>query len=111
VNDPIETTLTTQGYLSDGNSHPISLNGENGDDLFDVLRNKQLIDLNGGSGDDIFTVRSFVALEVALNGSLSAPLLGELSLVGGDGSDTFDFKGEDPDYVTNSLVDVGKKPT
>jgi hypothetical protein len=111
VNDPITTTLTTQGYLSDGNSHPITLNGEYGDDFFDVLRNQQLLDLNGGSGDEIFVVRSFVNLEVAKNGSLSAPNLGKLKLAGGDGTDTFDFKGEDPDYVTNSLVDVGKKQT
>ena len=38
--DPIDTTLTTKGYLSDGNNHPITINGEFGGDLFDVLRNK-----------------------------------------------------------------------
>ena len=27
VDDPIEWTLTTKGYLSDGCSHPITING------------------------------------------------------------------------------------
>lgn len=27
TNDPIDTTLTTKGYLSDGCSHPITING------------------------------------------------------------------------------------
>jgi hypothetical protein len=39
--DRIQTTLTTQGYLSNGNSHPLILNGDFGNDFFDVLRNKQ----------------------------------------------------------------------
>lgn len=33
VSDPIETTLTTRGWLSNGNSDPISLNGDFGDDV------------------------------------------------------------------------------
>lgn len=38
VADPIDTTLTTQGYLSNGCSHPITVNGLEGNDLFDVVR-------------------------------------------------------------------------
>lgn len=50
VADEFETTLTTQGYLSDGNSFPLVLNGNGGDDFFDILRNVKLLDLNGDSG-------------------------------------------------------------
>ena len=60
TSDPITTTLTTRGYLSDGCSHPVTLNGGSGNDAYDVLRNKCILDLNGGSGDDAFVVRSFI---------------------------------------------------
>lgn len=43
IDDPIETTTTTKGYLSNGNSHPITVNGYYGNDYFDVLRNLQLV--------------------------------------------------------------------
>ena len=33
VSDPISTTETTKGYLSDGNSHPITINGQGGGDV------------------------------------------------------------------------------
>jgi hypothetical protein len=73
--DPIKTTLTTKGYLSDGCSHPITLNGGSGNDAYDVLRNKCILDLNGESGDDAFVVRSFI-MAVADDGSLEDPNLG-----------------------------------
>ena len=60
--DPIEWTLTTKGFLSDGCSNPITLNGGFGNDTFDVLRNRCFLDLNGNSGNDNFVVRSFAAL-------------------------------------------------
>lgn len=46
-----------------------------GEDSFDVLRNKCILDLNGESGDDSFVVRSFI-MAVADDGSLEEPLLG-----------------------------------
>jgi hypothetical protein len=41
VSDPVKVTNTTQGFLSNGNSHPITISGSFGDDFFDVLRNVQ----------------------------------------------------------------------
>lgn len=61
VREEIDVTLTTKGYLSDGCSHPVTINGGYGGDFFDVLRNTCILDLNGESGDDSFTVRSFIA--------------------------------------------------
>jgi len=118
VNDPISTTLTTKGYLSDGNSHSVSVNGGFGNDFFDVLRNRFLLDLNGDSDDDTFVVRSFLALDLDEHGNVNNETsLGNLTLMGQNGSDTFDFRGEVdnttkddpeklPDYVINSLVDI-----
>jgi hypothetical protein len=116
VDDPISTTTTTKGFLSDGNSHPITVNGGFGNDFFDVLRNRFLLDLNGDSGDDTFIVRSFLNLCLDDDGNTTDTSLGELQLLGLNGSDTFDFRGafdnttdgvgELPDYVVNSLVDI-----
>ena len=106
MNDPIITTLTTKGYLSNGNSHSINIRGMFGDDLFDVARNLQPLDLDGNSGDDLFVIRSFIALVINSDGTTSDPALGELKLGGSDGNDSFDIRGNDPDYVVNSLVDV-----
>jgi hypothetical protein len=46
-----------------------------GDDAYDILRNKCILDLNGESGDDAFLVRSFIMV-VADDGSLVDPELG-----------------------------------
>ncbi len=117
VKDPISTTLTTKGYLSDGNSHSLSVNGGYGNDNFDVLRNRYLLDLNGDSDDDTFVVRSFLALDIDDDGNVSNETkLGNVTLSGHDGSDLFDLSGKSdnttddeaktPDYVVNSLVDI-----
>ena len=52
--------LNFLGYLSDGCSHPVTINGGYGGDFFDILRNKCILDLNGEAGDDSFVVRSFI---------------------------------------------------
>eukprot|EP00956_Cyclotella_meneghiniana_P043917 scaffold294212_cov285-Cyclotella_meneghiniana.AAC.1 len=50
--DSIATTLTARGYLSDGCSHPVTLYGGNGNDFYDILRNKCNIELDGERGRD-----------------------------------------------------------
>ncbi len=78
LSDPIATTLTTQGYLSDGNSHKISISGSGGNNFFDVLRNKNTLYLDGEAGDDTFVVQSFTALEINAD-------LGDLGIFGNGG--------------------------
>ena len=102
--------MTTRGYLSNGNSYPVSLNGGFGDDFFDVLRNLDIVDLNGQSGDDAFVIRSFVAV-IREDGSLGESGVKQVTAKGGDGND--DFLAGDADavtqtaaYVVNSLVDI-----
>ena len=79
--DPVRTTLTTKGYLSDGCTHPVTINGGYGGDYFDILRNKCILDLNGESGDDSFTVRSFIAV-VTDSGDLLYNTTGKTNLHG-----------------------------
>jgi hypothetical protein len=116
IDDPIEYTLTTKGFLSDGCSHPVTINGGYGNDFFDVLRNKCVLDLNGDSDNDSFVVRSFAAPEILANGTLSD----ETFKIGlkpcGSNADEENFTCGDnrilvevpanPDYLVNSLVDI-----
>ncbi len=119
IDDPIKYTLTTKGFLSDGCSHPVTINGGYGNDTFDVLRNKCVLDLNGDSDNDSFVVRSFAAPEILVNGTLSDETFkinikpcgstadedrGE-NFTCGDNSVAIELPG-DPDYLVNSLVDI-----
>lgn len=61
---------TTRGFLSNGITHPATMNGGEDDDLFQVFSNQAAIDLNGEDGDDTFIVRAF-----ALEGSVSAAVM------------------------------------
>ncbi len=120
---PIETTLTTRGYLSDGcpPDRPLSINGVYGPDFFDVLRNRCVLDLNGESGDDSFTVRSFLLARridtddwgydtenITLSGGFSINNSTNSSGALEDGNDSFVVENPEelPDYVVNSLVDI-----
>lgn len=123
VDDPIEWTLTTKGYLSDGCSHPITINGGFGDDSFDVLRNKCVLDLNGNSDNDNFVVRSFAALPLTEDGNIinetdiendiaihvcNETLSANETVSGytcGDNKVAVEPPAN-PDYLVNSLVDI-----
>lgn len=59
---PFPTTLTTAGYLSDGNNYPLTANGGDGNDTFIVQRNRAVLSLYGDAGNDDFTVQAFVKL-------------------------------------------------
>ena len=91
---------STRGWLTNGVSNPVTINGGTGDDLFDIFRNKSSLTLNGEDGDDTFIVRTFVAdseLTKVSSGVgrdviryvMNAPV----SIDGGDGYDTVIFVG------------------
>jgi hypothetical protein len=117
--DPISYTLTTKGFLSDGCSHPVTINGGYGNDTFDVLRNRCVLDLNGDSGDDSFVVRSFAAPEILPSGELRNTT-GNVTIKTCDPSAAIGSNGNytcgnnniavdapaNPDYLVNSLVDI-----
>lgn len=89
---PIETVLTTTGYVSNGNSHPVSITAGAGNDAVLVSRNRQVVDLNMGSGDDNVVIQSHVHMPMS-----SLPASRDAFFV---------VKDEDPDYIINSLVSV-----
>ncbi|CAB9505193.1 Kringle domain [Seminavis robusta] len=105
VVETLETTLTTQGYLSDGNSDNVVINGMGGGDFFDVIRNKKLLDLNGDSGDDTFIIRSFLALRL-IEGEVQESDIGDVKAVGGDDNDLFEVGDTVTSYVVNAGVDI-----
>ena len=86
---------STRGWLTNGVSNPITINGGTGDDLFDIFHNKAVLTLNGEDGDDTFILRTFVAdseLSKVSSGvgrdiiryAINAPV----AIDGGDGYDT-----------------------
>jgi hypothetical protein len=57
--DIFATTLTSQGYVSDGVNYITAISGAGGNDTFTVFHNLAPLSLNGGDGDDTFTIRAF----------------------------------------------------
>ena len=57
--DVFATIDTTQGWLSNGISKPMTINGGIGDDNFIVFHNLDTLDLNGDAGNDTFIVQAF----------------------------------------------------
>ncbi len=91
--DATDTTLTTVGYVTVGNSHALTAHGGEGKDNFTVFRNTAGLTLNGDGGSDTFTVRAF-----ALAGSGgAAPDL--TSVNGGAGDDNVT-------YAENANLDI-----
>jgi Ca2+-binding RTX toxin-like protein len=59
VDDRFATIETTRGFLSNGISAPMVINGGVGDDNFVVFHNRAVLSLNGDLGEDNFDVRAF----------------------------------------------------
>ena len=117
--DHFETTLTTQGYLSNGISFPSSLYGGDGNDTFNVNRNLAELSMFGENDDDTFIVRSFVAVDpndpkkpfTNINGGQGADFIAftvnaPVNIEGGDGLDTLTIIGTEfgDDFV---VTDTG----
>src|SRR5262249_49724757 len=54
--DAYATIETTKGFLSNGISFAVTINGDEGEDLFIVFHNLAVANLNGGDGDDTFII-------------------------------------------------------
>jgi len=83
--DVFATIEITRGWLSNGISAPMTINGGAGDDEFTVFHNKAVLTLNGGDGDDMFTVRAF-----ALAGSTDSERA-RTDMKGDGGADTIRY--------------------
>ena len=99
--DVFATIDTTQGWLSNGISKPMTINGGIGDDNFIVFHNLATLDLNGDDGNDTFLVQAFALAGsqedhrklTDLSGGAGADLIqyavdAPVHIDGGDGFDT-----------------------
>ncbi|CAM2780863.1 LEPR-XLL domain-containing protein [Vibrio rarus] len=84
--DEIETTETTLGFLSNGNSLPMVIYGGDGEDSIKVYSNQAVTKLYGEAGDDSFVVRAFLLADSGLTNSSV-----DVELFGGDGADTIEY--------------------
>ena len=91
--DEFATIETTRGFLSNGISEAMTINGGLGNDTFVVFHNRAVLQLNGEGGDDVFEVRAF-----ALVGS-QEPQRERTDLSGGAGADLIQ-------YVVNAPVNI-----
>jgi Ca2+-binding RTX toxin-like protein len=91
--DVYTTIEITRGWLSNGISQPMTINGGDDNDVFTVFRNVAVLNLNGGDGDDLFTVRAF-----ALKGSTDSERA-RTDMKGDGGADTIL-------YVVNAPVGI-----
>src|SRR6185312_14166758 len=99
--DVFATIDTTQGWLSNGISKPMTINGGIGDDNFIVFHNLDTLNLNGEAGNDSFLVQAFALAGsqedhralTDLSGGAGADLIqyavnAPVNINGGDGFDT-----------------------
>ena len=99
--DVFATIETTQGWLSNGITNPMTINGGDGNDTFIVFHNLAVLDLNGDNGDDTFLVQAFALAGsqddfralTDLSGGAGADLIqyavnAPVNIDGGDGFDT-----------------------
>ncbi len=93
VGDVFATIETTRGFLSNGISKPLTVNGGLGSDRFIVFHNRAVLSLNGDEGDDNFEVRAF-----ALAGS-QEPQRERTDISGGAGADLVQ-------YAVNAPVNI-----
>ncbi|WZB62137.1 hypothetical protein WJ970_36080 [Achromobacter xylosoxidans] len=96
--DRIDTVRTTQGYLSRGNSHGMTIYGaENSVNVFRIYSNAAPLALHGGKRDDAFMVYAFKQDQALAGGARGYVLNGELSIDGGEGVNTYTTLGTEED--------------
>ncbi len=95
------TIETTRGFLSNGISEPMTINGGLGNDEFVVYHNKAVLQLNGEGGDDLFEIRAFALVgsqepqreRTDISGGAGVDMVmyavnAPVNIDGGDGMDT-----------------------
>ena len=65
--DVFGTIATTRGWISAGNSAPLLVDGDTGDDTFTVYSNQAATRLEGGADNDLFVVRAFALAQTKTN--------------------------------------------
>ncbi len=91
--DKPEVIETTRGFLTNGVSFDLTVNGGLGNDEFVVYHNEASLVLNGNAGDDLFLIKAF-----ALAGSKD-PDQSRMDLTGGGGADTIQYVVNAPVFI------------
>lgn len=110
VADNFVTTVITRGHISNGITHPLVIDGDDGGDTIVVFSNKAEVTANGGDGNDNFVARAFIlTASVELNGEggiddFTYVVNALLNIDGGAGVDTFTIVGTEAD--DGFLIDV-----
>lgn len=117
VGDEFASIETTVGFLSNGISLPMTINGGSNNDTFSVFHNKAVLTLNGDDGNDEFMVRAFALAgsqedtrnRTDISGGSDADLIqyavnAPVGINGGDGLDTLVVIGTEfsDDFVITS---------
>jgi Ca2+-binding RTX toxin-like protein len=110
--DVFATTLTTQGYLSNGVSFETTILGGAGNSTFDVYRNVGRLDLDGQTGNDTFVIRAFASnsAQTAVHAGSGTDTIeyvanADISIDGGTGNDTLEFIGTEFDDTFDITAD------
>ena len=118
--DLFATTLTTEGYLSNGVSFETTILGGSGNSTFDVYRNVGRLDLDGQTGNDTFIVRAFASdsSQTAIHAGSGTDTIeyvanANISIDGGTGNDTLVFIGTEFDdtfdITANGIYGLGRR--
>ena len=93
IDEYVAVIETTRGFLSNGVSFDMTINGGIGNDEFTVYHNLANLIMNGQAGDDIFLIKAF-----ALAGSEETDR-GRMDLTGGGGADTIQYVVNAPVFI------------
>ena len=111
VADAFATTVITRGHLSNGVTHDLVIDGDDGEDRITIFSNHAPVTANGGDANDEFVARAFiVTASVQLNGNgdiddFTYVMNDSLTIDGGAGTDTFTVVGTE----ANDGVIVGSE--
>ncbi|MEW6157779.1 MAG: hypothetical protein AB1813_10120, partial [Verrucomicrobiota bacterium] len=101
VEYPFGLPIADTNNMTNGNSHVMSVYGEEGNDEFEVNHNKAEQFLNGGNGDDTFVINTFLTLKE--NPGRPEDVTNLATLFGGDGANRYS-------YLQNAPVTIAGGP-
>ena len=84
-------------HMTNGNSATLLVNGDDGQDQFEVNHNRAKLYLSGGNGDDIFVINTFLVLKENPNDPNDITNLA--ALFGGAGANRYQYLQNGPVYI------------
>ena len=88
LNAGYDGAVTTEGILSPGNSHALTIQDDGGSNHYVIYSAKAPLTINGGSGSDTFVVKAFV--QILSDGTMVSYQNAEMNLNGGSGTNNIE---------------------